>query len=75
MRNLDGIYSLDGTADKKIGVDSLMPRIIDFDLPESLEHTMKAYVAKTRDNSQDYSHVVEAALMEFFEKRGVRVDT
>lgn len=52
-----------------------MPRIIDFDLPESLEHTMKAYVAKTRDNSQDYSHVVEAALMEFFEKRGVRVDT
>lgn len=52
-----------------------MPKIIDFDLPESLANTLKAYAVKTKANSLDQSQIVEAALIEFFEKRGVRVDT
>lgn len=52
-----------------------MPMIIDFDLPESLANTLKAYAVGTRAGGQDHSQIVEAALMEFFEKRGVKVDT
>jgi len=52
-----------------------MPKIIDFDLPESLANTLKAYAVKTKASSIDHSQIVEAALIEFFEKRGVRVDT
>ena len=52
-----------------------MPKIIDFDLPESLANSLKAYAVKTKASSIDHSQIVEAALIEFFEKRGVRVDT
>lgn len=52
-----------------------MPDIIDFELPESLAKALNAYAVKTKANSQDQSHIVEEALMEFFEKRGVKVET
>ncbi len=52
-----------------------MPMIIDFEMPESLANTLKAYAVRMKAGSQDHSPIVEAALMEFFEKRGVRVDT
>ena len=52
-----------------------MPKIIDFDLPESLANSLKAYAVKTKASSIDHIHIVEAAFIEFFEKRGVRLDT
>lgn len=52
-----------------------MSDIIDFELPESLARTLNAYVVKTKANSQDHNHIAEEALMEFFEKRGVKVET
>ncbi len=52
-----------------------MTMIIDFEIPESLTNTLKAYAMRMRPGSQDHSQIVEAALMEFFEKRGIKVDT
>lgn len=51
-----------------------MSSIIDFELPESLANTLNAYAVKTRAGSQDHSQIVEKALIEFFRKRGVKVD-
>ncbi|HRU75744.1 MAG: hypothetical protein WAV83_05940 [Methanothrix sp.] len=49
--------------------------IIDFEMTESLANTLKAYAVRTRSSSQDHSQIVEAALIEFFERRGIKVDT
>jgi len=52
-----------------------MSMIIDFEMTESLANTLRDYAVRTRAGDQDHSHIVEAALMEFFEKRGVKVKT
>ncbi|MGB4651998.1 hypothetical protein [Methanothrix sp.] len=49
--------------------------IIDFEMTESLANTLKAYAVRTSSSSQDHSQIVEAALIEFFERRGIKVDT
>jgi len=49
--------------------------IIDFEMPESLANTLRDYAVRTKADGQDHSQIVEAALMEFFEKRGVKVET
>ncbi len=52
-----------------------MPKIIDFDLSEPLASTLKTYALQTKSSIHAQSQIVEEALIEFFERHGVRVET
>lgn len=51
-----------------------MPKIIDLDLPEYLAETLNDFATRSMNSSHDHSQIVERALIEFFEKRGVPVE-
>jgi hypothetical protein len=52
-----------------------MPKIIDFDLSEPLAKTLIGYAAQTRNSMNAQSQIVEEALIEFFERHKVKIET
>jgi type II secretory pathway predicted ATPase ExeA len=44
-------------------------------LSESVARTLKVYTAQTKSSMRAQSRVVEEALIEFFEKRGIKIDS
>ncbi|MGA9098653.1 MAG: hypothetical protein WB392_06935 [Methanotrichaceae archaeon] len=44
-------------------------------LSEPVAKTLKVYTAQTKSSMRAQSQVVEEALREFFEKRGIKVET
>jgi len=43
-------------------------------LSEAVAKTLKVYTAQTKSSMRAQSQVVEEALIEFFEKRGVKIE-
>jgi hypothetical protein len=44
-------------------------------LSEPVAKTLKVYTAQTKSSMRAQSRVVEEALIEFFEKRGIKIDS
>jgi len=52
-----------------------MPKIINFDLSEPLAKTLMGYAAQTRDSMNAQSQIVEEALIEFFKRHRVKIES
>ena len=52
-----------------------MPKMIDFDLSEPLANTLIGYAIQTKNGMNAQSQIVEEALVEFFERRRVKIET
>jgi hypothetical protein len=52
-----------------------MKNIDDFDLSEPLAKTLTSYAAQTKNSINSQSQIVEEALIEFFERHRVKIET
>ncbi len=52
-----------------------MPNINDFDLSEPMVKALISYAVQTKNGINAQSQIVEEALIEFFERRRVKIET